>query len=127
MEAHLVRFPSAPMVLPASMNIKVLSGVVATPSTPAFTVVIDLILILVIDMNERIKELAVQAQVLADKFQEQWKAGPSSEEFFHQKFAELIVVECAKVILETPVKYTEIDIMHIIRDNVKQHFGIKYE
>ena len=78
-------------------------------------------------MNERIKELAVEAQIFADKFQEQWKAGPSSEEFFHQKFAELIVVECAKVILETPVKYTEIDIMHIIRDNVKQHFGIKYE
>ena len=45
-------------------------------------------------MNERIKELAVQAQILADKFQEQWKAGPSSEEFFHQKFAELIVQEC---------------------------------
>ena len=55
---------------------------------------IDLILILVIDMNERIKKLAVQAQILADKFQEQWKAGPSSEEFFHQKFAELIVKEC---------------------------------
>jgi hypothetical protein len=35
------------------------------------------------------------------------------------------VKECAKVILETPVKYTEIDIMHIIRDNVKVHFGVE--
>jgi len=42
-----------------------------------------------------------------------------------KQFAELIVKECAKVILETPVKYTEIDIMHIIRDNVKEHFGVK--
>ena len=42
-----------------------------------------------------------------------------------EKFAQLIVQECAKVILETPVKYTEIDIMHIIRDNVKVHFGVE--
>ena len=94
MENHQARFLFALMVLLASMNIKVQSGVGAIQYIHAFTVVIDLILILVIDMNERIKELAVQAQVLADKFQEQWKAGPSSEEFFHQKVAELIVQEC---------------------------------
>ena len=42
-----------------------------------------------------------------------------------EKFAELIVQECAEVIFETPVKYTEIDIMHIIRDRVKEHFGVE--
>ena len=68
-------------------------------------------------MNERIKELAEQAGFFP---MELTQVGPSVE-----KFAELIVQECAKVILETPVKYTEIDIMHIIRDNVKEHFGVK--
>jgi hypothetical protein len=41
------------------------------------------------------------------------------------RYTEIIVLECAEVILETPVKYTEIDIMHIIRDHVKEHFGVK--
>ena len=45
-------------------------------------------------MNERIKLLADQARVLADEFQEQWKAGPSNEEFFQEKLAQLIVREC---------------------------------
>jgi hypothetical protein len=40
-------------------------------------------------------------------------------------FAQLIVQECAEVIFETPVKYTEIDIMHIIRDRVREHFGVE--
>lgn len=70
-------------------------------------------------MNERIKEL-VEKSYIYDRQND-------SSFFDKEKFAELIVVECAKVILETPVKYTEIDIMHIIRDNVNQHFGIKYE
>ena len=68
-------------------------------------------------MNERIRELAEQAGFFP---MELTQVGPSVE-----KFAELIVQECAKVILETPVKYTEIDIMHIIRDNVKEHFGVE--
>jgi len=42
-----------------------------------------------------------------------------------QKFAQLIVQECAKVILETSVQYNEIDTMHRIRDNVKAHFGVE--
>ena len=68
-------------------------------------------------MNERIKELAEKSYIY-DK--------QNDSSFFNkEKFAELIVQECAKVILETPVKYTEIDIMHIIRDNVKEHFGVE--
>ena len=67
-------------------------------------------------MNEKIKQLAEQATSYNNS--DGWL-------FDKEKFAELIVQECAKVILETPVKYTEIDIMHIIRDNVKEHFGVE--
>ena len=77
-------------------------------------------------MNERIKLLYKQAQEFAYKniSKEYWNT-----DNFHAvvsgKFAELIVRECAEVIFETPVKYTEIDIMHIIRDRVKEHFGVE--
>ncbi len=68
-------------------------------------------------MNERIQEL-VEKSYIYDR--------QNDSSFFNKElFAELIVRECAKVILETPVKYTEIDIMHIIRDNVKEHFGVE--
>lgn len=62
-------------------------------------------------MNKRIKELMLEAGYAAPEI-----AGRA------QKFTELIVAECAKVILETPVDYMEIDTMHRIRDSVKQHF-----
>ena len=75
-------------------------------------------------MNERIKEL--MGKTLDDKFSHTWDT--MTDEgllMFSEKFAELIVRECAEVIFETPVKYTEIDIMHIIRDRVKEHFGVE--
>ena len=87
-------------------------------------------------MNERIQELSKQAGDYVNetytppvrsktpgKIWEDGHVGWHTQ--FNEKFAELIVQECAKVILETPVKYTEIDIMHIIRDNVKEHFGVE--
>ena len=77
-------------------------------------------------MNERIKLLAEQAGL---EFDDDLALEPEPIYYTTQtdlaKFAQLIVQECAKVILETPVKYTEIDIMHIIRDNVKEHFGVE--
>ena len=77
-------------------------------------------------MNERIKKLAVQAQILADKFQEQWKAGPSSEEFFHQKFAELIVQECVDIISPYTVRMSRPgeEYLHPINE-IKKHFGVE--
>ena len=77
-------------------------------------------------MNEPTIKLYKQAQEFAYKniSKEYWNT-----DNFHAvvsgKFAELIVQECAEVIFETPVKYTEIDIMHIIRDRVKEHFGVE--
>ena len=64
-------------------------------------------------MNERITLLAL-------------KASDSKTGWLdRQKFAQLIVQECVKVILETSVQYNEIDTMHRIRDNVKAHFGVE--
>ena len=77
-------------------------------------------------MNERIKLLADQARVLADEFQEQWKAGPSSEEFFHQKFAELIVQECVDIISPYTVRMSRPgeEYLHPINE-IKKHFGVE--
>jgi hypothetical protein len=68
-------------------------------------------------MNERIREL-VEKSYIYDRQND-------SSFFDKEKFAQLIVAECAKVILETPVSNTEIDAMHRIRDSVKQHFGVE--
>ena len=68
-------------------------------------------------MNERILELA-------DKAIEDMPGAWNIPDEFCEKFAELIVKECAEVIFETPVKSTEVVIMHVIRDRVKEHFGM---
>jgi len=71
-------------------------------------------------MNEKIKQLANQARVLADEFQEQWKAGPSNEEFFQEKFAQLIVRECAaQVEEESSWPYSSFG------KKIKEHFGVE--
>ena len=56
-------------------------------------------------MNERIRELAEQACAFADiQYNKQTRAtfytNKSVEEFFREKFAELIVKECRTVIVE---------------------------
>ena len=71
-------------------------------------------------MNERIKQLAEKAGAV---YSNDHAVSLLDNEI--EKFAQLIVQECAEVIFETPVKYTEIDIMHIIRDRVKEHFGVE--
>lgn len=78
-------------------------------------------------MNEKIKQLADQARVLADEFQEQWKAGPSNEEFFQEKFAQSIVQECAGLFHNV---YVEIENENghtavIAADYIKKHFGVE--
>jgi hypothetical protein len=81
-------------------------------------------------MNDRIRKLYQQAHSIRHHDGDPMRDGDPPTVYWQgevsaKKFAELIVQECAKVILETPVKYTEIDIMHIIRDNVKEHFGVE--
>ena len=67
-------------------------------------------------MNERIEGLWWQARI--------GSVNNHQNPEVLEKFAELIVRECAKVIFETPVEYIETDTMHRIRDRVKQHFGV---
>ena len=81
-------------------------------------------------MNERINQLRLEAGISRLQDEPKFMVAVNKEGTVIEplsgleKFAELIVKECAKVILETPVEYTEIDTMHRIRDNVKEHFGI---
>ena len=77
-------------------------------------------------MNKRIKELAEQAgiAVWGDAVY-MYNPKDNLNSAVLEKFAELIVKECAEVIFKTPVEYIEIDAMHRIRDNVKSHFGVE--
>ena len=69
-------------------------------------------------MNKHIFEFDKQAQEYAAMELATVNTGGLVEfnRLYRNKFAELIVRGCAKVILETPVDYMEIDAMHRIRD-----------
>ena len=49
-------------------------------------------------MNERIRELAVQARQYAWENETHWSADAERATLFEQKFAELIVRECAGIV-----------------------------
>jgi hypothetical protein len=66
-------------------------------------------------MNERIKLLAVQAQVGSAEFDNGINYFVSTEETFN-KFAELIVRECAEI-ADTAEPFLSSDL-------IKQHFGV---
>ena len=69
-------------------------------------------------MNERIRELAEQAEDYASEHEEHWHDGPDWQELFNEKFAELIVKECLKEIWYdmTPKQ---------ISDSIKHKFGVE--
>ena len=71
-------------------------------------------------MNERIKELIKQATTI-----EEHKWGVSYDNFDKEKFAELIVKECAKVCRDQPNVYA----LKADRDNcaiaIEEHFGVE--
>ena len=80
-------------------------------------------------MNERIKELAREAQAYADQ---QWlEAGyPSWENFqevfaedYNKKFADVIIRECITVINQ-PNGVGDDDVIRITKD-VEKHFGVE--
>ena len=73
-------------------------------------------------MNERIRQLAEQACAFADiQYNKQTKAtfytNKSVEEFFREKFAELIVRECALVVHKKTGPKSAL--------NVLEHFGVE--
>jgi hypothetical protein len=86
-------------------------------------------------MNERIKELTEQARDWAevsykkqnDQFTSHWDnpIGYTVSQFFEQKFAELIVRECAKVSERTGA-LNEADYEgKMIADVIREHFGVE--
>jgi hypothetical protein len=80
-------------------------------------------------MNERIKQLAEQAQVGSAEFGNGISYFVSTEETFN-KFAELIVRECiamCDVKSEDPLLYKQGVIFAVNRcqQNIKQHFGVE--
>ena len=69
-------------------------------------------------MNERIKELAVQAEKYAD---DNFRGEPTWSEAFESKFAELIVRECMKV----NSKELSITAIERLLPLYKEHFGVE--
>lgn len=89
-------------------------------------------------MNERIKELSRKSFMLAheanDLHEQEEGEELSQTEFsnvFNQKFAELIVQECALTLYKSAVRdkqagFThEAKVMELAGHMIKQHFGIK--
>ena len=76
-------------------------------------------------MNERIRELAEQAKCYADENSAHYLQNPHWIETFEEKFAELIVRECAKVCRDQPNVYA----LKADRDNcaiaIEEHFGVE--
>jgi hypothetical protein len=76
-------------------------------------------------MNERIKELANEAKLQLDQDikdgKKDWKSTPQSyDEMVQEKFAELIVRECAKVALEHDALWGA-----SVDQDIKRHFGVE--
>ena len=69
-------------------------------------------------MNERIKELSVQAKEYARGFNYQ-------HEVFEKKFAELIVGECIEQVWYTREDGINGNVSQVIKDRIKQHFGVE--
>ncbi len=67
-------------------------------------------------MNERIKELAEQAYEYSDI--------SNSDELFEEKFAELIVAECATIVTDA---VDQREPASTYAEKIRQHFGVKDE
>ena len=75
-------------------------------------------------MNQRIKELAEQAEKYAD---DNFKGEPTYSEAYDSKFAELIVRECIDIchkMAEESDSYTVHD-GDTCAEQIKQHFGVE--
>ena len=66
-------------------------------------------------MNERIRELAEQAEKYAD---DNFRGEPTWSEAFESKFAELIINECADIATLNQFQYDTVGRI------VREHFGV---
>ena len=76
-------------------------------------------------MNERIKRLAEQARQYAWVNETHWSANAEREALFEEKFAELIIKECANAI----VNDSRLSDVRTARNGcvrtIKEHFGVE--
>jgi hypothetical protein len=78
-------------------------------------------------MNERIKKLAEQAKIefTYDPTETPMRAFVEAWEDDLEKFAELIVKECAKVACYHTPDTEELEYSHLIEDEILKHFGVE--
>ena len=69
-------------------------------------------------MNQRIKQLAEQAEKYAD---DNFKGEPTYSEAYDSKFAELIIRECADHIMNSTDRYRK----EYFANMIKEHFGVE--
>jgi hypothetical protein len=75
-------------------------------------------------MNERIKELIAQA---TKRYEPDWNGAPAYEDFDKEKFAELIIVECATLVdaaFDIDEHSGEV-VSYADGGQLKEHFGIE--
>ena len=70
-------------------------------------------------MNERIKELAIEARLIAPEYSDCTHTTLSPQE---QKFAELIVRECVDCLKPLSRNHSMVG---AARDTIKEHFGVE--
>jgi hypothetical protein len=78
-------------------------------------------------MNKRIKELAEQARKYAWENETHWSAIAEREALFEEKFAELIVKECAKSLWTEECHTSDLASEEYTRgsNKIKKHFGVE--
>ena len=74
-------------------------------------------------MNERIKELQIQAEAAADEIFD--RKGKMYGEIVMEKFAELIVRECMTIGFNTVYKVDDDSAAVAVYQNIKEHFGVE--
>ena len=75
-------------------------------------------------MNERIKQLAIQAGFFYEDYKDIWYLEYHNQtcEEEVKKFAELLIRECVEIVLDSSVEYAT---RPQIAEELKQHFGVK--
>ncbi len=75
--------------------------------------------------NKRIQEFILQATETTDVYNPDTGITHYREFFDHEKFAELIVKECAEVAQMNTPDTEECEYTHLISEKIKEHFGIE--
>jgi hypothetical protein len=78
-------------------------------------------------MNERIEQLASQAGMLRDKYGLYWNAHDNPDDGVDlEKFVELIVKECAKVLTQHGAYFSgDGEPYHYAASLIEEHFGVE--